>query len=211
MECLGFCVRIDAREGYLQKLQLLTFVEDYISLIGVQHSGTTKENPHYHLVIRTNMAQQTLRKRFRLMFDQGKGNGHMSIKTWDGHEHAVSYLFHEDPSAQLILRKNITDEFIDKCRQTNLVVQNEVKRAKEKASFKVEDIVRAELDPRNGYSDHQLCKKLYLAALRHGKYPPAEYKAKQMVARLQFELCEGNERAEERLAEAYVNSVYRYG
>lgn len=72
------------------------------------------------------------------IFDQGKGNGHMSIKPWDGSNDACSYMFHE-PDAQIVVRKGVSDAQLVEFKARNQHVQAEVTKAKEKASWTIEE------------------------------------------------------------------------
>jgi len=211
MEFFGWCIRIDALDGYKEKLSMLTCHKDFESIIAVQHRGSSKENLHYHLVVKTKVEDQAMRVRMRKIFDKGKGNGHMSQKRWDGNEDAISYLFHEDADTELLLSHNITDEQITRCKERNLDVRKVVEEAKNKASCKLEPIVLKMLDRKYGHSDHHIAKLLFLTALRMGKHAPNSYQCKRMVASIQFQLCDGNEQAEERLAQAFADEVYRFG
>ena len=208
----GFLVRIDALETYREKILMLTAVEDYLSILGVQHQGVTKENPHFHLVVESTIDLQAFRKRMKKIFNLSKGNGNMSIKPWDGNEDAYSYLFHEDPNSSVLVSKNIADTTIAKAKDRNLAVQREIEQYKGKATWRAEDIVRKQLDPKRDrkYYHREVCAMLYRACLTHGKYPPNEYKAKQMVAKLRWELYEGDEVMEEEMIDSYVNSVYKF-
>ena len=82
-------MRVDALEGYVDKLRSIPLCLDYKSMVAVRHTGNKGENPHYHFVIQTQVAGQAFRVRMRKIFDQGKGNGHMSIKPWDGSIDAI--------------------------------------------------------------------------------------------------------------------------
>jgi len=213
MDSIGYCVRVDARDGYLDKLSAIPLHKDFLSIVAVKHYGKNKENPHYHLVIQTTVADQAMRVRMRKIFPDGKGNGHLSLKRWDGNEDAISYLFHEDKDSKLLLCYNVSDETIARARARNLEVSLLVSKAKGKASHTVEKIVLDEL-VKNGFKkeyigDPAIAKKLILCALRSGKYAPNNYQIKRMVARIQFELCDGGEQAEERLADSMVAEIYR--
>jgi len=80
----GYFVRLDARDGYRDKIDALTMNEDYTFMFGMAHKGGKGENPHYHIVIGTKVATQAFRVRMKKIFTEGKGNGHMAIKAWDG-------------------------------------------------------------------------------------------------------------------------------
>lgn len=207
----GIVFRLDALDGYQELLSKLTEYEDVISIVIVQHEGTTKENPHYHGVVKTTAVQQTFRKRLKTLFTKGKGNGHLSVKDWDGNHDAVSYLFHEDPNSNLLVQKGFTDEDIAKARERNLAVREQVITAKQKASWRVEELVYRECDPRNSYTNEYLAKRIFLVAQRTGKYAPTDFKCKQMVLRIQFLLCAGNEEQEEFHASNYASGIFRFG
>lgn len=178
MQHKGFLVRIDALETYREKILMLTAVEDYLSILGVQHQGVTKENPHFHLVVESMIDLQAFRKRMKKIFNLSKGNGNMSIKPWDGNEDAYSYLFHEDPNSSILVSKNIADTTIAKAKDRNLAVQREIEQYKSKATWRAEDIVRKQLDAKRSekYYEREICAMLYRACLTHGKYPPTNTK-----------------------------------
>lgn len=216
MDTHGYCVRVDALDGYGEKLQSLTLCQDYKSIVAVRHVGTTKENPHYHLVIRTIVASQAFRVRMRKIFDQGKGNGHMSIKPWDGNNDAISYLFHEDENAILLLQHNVSDDTINQCRQRNRSVQQMVQASKDKASWKLEDIsyqyfsTEWKPSPHGSQrpSDTTIGQHLILTALRSGKYVPQPWHIKSMTQRIQFKLLNGYEEAEEEFALRLAQQIF---
>lgn len=208
MESVGFCVRVDAREGYEAKIAALPMT--YGSMVAVRHRGKSGENQHYHLVITTTVLPQAFRKRMKAVFPEGKGNQHMSIKPWDGAIEAVSYLFHEDPEAHLIVRAGVSDEYIAKAKQVNLKVRAMVQEAKEKASWKLEDEVFNNLPQDRGYSDTYIATQLFLVALRSGKYPPQPHHCRVMTQRIQFRLLNGDEKQEVKLAERLAENVFRF-
>lgn len=208
MESVGFCVRVDARDGYAQKFGVMSL--QYDGFVGVKHTGKNNENPHYHLVIRTSIQPQAFRKRMKVAFPEGKGNQHMSIKPWDGKIEAVSYLFHEDPTCELLIRHGVSDEYIEKARLVNQKVRVMVQEAKEKASWKLEDDVFDQLDKTRGYSITDIGTKLYLTAFRSGRYPPQPHHCRVMAQKIQFRLCDGDERQEEALARTLAENVFRF-
>jgi len=161
-------------------------------------------------VIRSNIQPQAFRKRMKLAFPDGKGNQHMSIKPWDGKIEAVSYLFHEDPTCELLVRHGVDDAYIAKARLVNQQVRVMVQEAKEKASWKLEDDVFDQLDKSRGYSAVDIGTKLYLTAFRSGRYPPQPHHCRVMTQKIQFRLCDGNEHAEEELARNLAENVFRF-
>lgn len=214
MDYIGYCVRVDAMEGYAQKIPMLKVYQDFESMVVVRHQGQTKENPHYHLVIKTNVKDQAFRVRLRKIFDAGKGNAHMSIKSWDGKLEAISYLFHEDPDAVLVEQHNVSDETIAQARIINRNVQQMVTDAKTKASWRAEDIVYQELmeerkkRPNAKWPDESIATDLILTCLRAGKYTPQPWLIKAMTERIQFRLLDGVEEDECRLANRLARRIF---
>lgn len=220
MDYIGYCVRVDALEGYADKLSMLRAHDDFESIVAVRHVGATKENPHYHLVIKTNVKDQAFRVRMRKIFDQGKGNGHMSIKPWDGKQEAIAYLFHEDTDATLVVQYKVSDETIAECKKINREVQQMVYDAKLKASWRAEEIVFQEYFEEHKRSkrpplavgglpkEHDIAARLILVCLRCGKYAPQAWLVKAMTERIQFRLLNGSEEGEEALATRLARNIY---
>jgi len=217
MDFIGYCVRVDALDGYLDKMPTLQLHKDFESIIGVKHVGTTKENPHYHLVIKTSCLQQAFRFRLRKIFDAGKGNGHMSIKPWDGKQEAISYLFHEDPNALLVIQYNVSDETVASAKALNQQIQRDVEVSKEKASYRAEDVVYQILvkkqesccarDPFR-ISDRDIGTMLILHCMRSGKYAPQPWLVRAMATRIQFRLLNGSVDDEQAFAEEVSRNIF---
>lgn len=216
MDTVGYCMRVDALEGYADKLAPLTLNQDYTAIVAMKHHGSTKENAHYHLVIRTQVAQQAFRVRMRKIFDQGKGNGHMSIKPWDGNIDAIAYLFHEDEDANVLVQHNVDDDTITTARARNKAVTAMVVANKAKASWHLEDVVWEQIADRanDGHPSWRLmdeeiiAERMILIALRSGKYVPQAWHLKAMVTRLQFKLQNGHEEPEEKFAARLARQIY---
>lgn len=216
MDTHGYCLRVDALDGYSDKLPLLSACSDYKSIVAVKHHGSQKENPHFHLVVRTEVASQAFRVRMRKIFDQGKGNGHMSIKPWDGNNDAVSYLFHEDENAVLLVQHNVSDETIAACRERNRQVTQMVVASKTKASWHLEEVIWDAIKDRAydntpGWrllDESYIGQQLILAALRHGKYVPQPWHLKAMTQRLQFRLQNGHQESEEDFAMRLSRQIF---
>lgn len=216
MEVFGFCMRVDMLEGYGDKIKALEMNADYKAVVAVKHHGSTKENPHYHLVVRTEVHMQAFRVRMRKIFDQGKGNGHMSIKSWDGNNDAISYMFHEDEDALLLIQHGVSDDIIKQCRERNKSVVAMVQASKAKASWHLEEVVWGQIQ--SEANDHGvqwrmmeesiIGQRLILTALRSGKYVPQPWHVKAMVQRLQYRLQNGDEEKEEAFAMRLSNQIF---
>lgn len=210
MEYHGYCVRVQALEGYAEKIRMLTANEDYKSIVSMKHKGSAGENPHYHLVVSTQIKDQAFRVRLKKIFNEGSGNQHMSIKTWDGNIDAISYLFHEDPEGQLLLQHNVSDDTIDKARARNKEVLAKVVTAKERASWKIEEEIYQQYVNNKQKPDLlMISKDIVLFALRHDKYVPNDFLLKAMAHKIQFRMLNGDQKGEELFAVAYIADVYR--
>lgn len=210
MEFNGYCVRVQAHEGYGEKIRKLTANDDYTAIAVIKHVGSTKENPHYHLVVATQVKDQAFRVRLKKIFNEGSGNQHMSIKPWDGNIDAISYLFHEDPEGDLFLAHKVSPETIVKAKARNKEVQDKVANAKERASWKIEEEIFQMYKRDHLESDlYNIAKDIVLFALRHDKYVPNDYLLKAMANKIRFRLMDGDLKGEEDFAISYVTDVYR--
>jgi len=207
MDYNGYCVRVQAIDGYASKILSLVLVKDYESIVAMKHVGKTKSNPHYHLVIKTQVKDQAFRVRMKKIFDQAKGNEHMSIRNWDGGLDAISYLFHEEPDGTPLLIHNVSQETIEKAKARNQEVQVAVADAKGKAAWRLEDEVFAHIKNPQITQD-EIAKMLILTSLRTGKYMPNDYLLKSMVTRIQFRLCNGDLNMEEIFADGQVWRIF---
>lgn len=197
-------------EGYGEKIRMLGVNSDYLSIGAIQHDGAKGENKHYHLVIRTLIKEQAIRVRFRKIFDNGKGNQHMSIKPWDGDIRAISYLFHEKPDQELFYRYNLDDDLIEKARAMNIEIQDKVATAKEKASWKIEEhllkiYAEKELKP----DRLTIAGDIMLFALRTDKYVPNDFLLKSMATKIAFKLLDYDQNDEVEFASNYISTLYR--
>lgn len=210
MDSVGYCLRVDAIDGYREKIMLLPACQDYKSIVAVKHHGSTGENPHFHLVVQTEVASQAFRVRMRKIFDQGKGNGHMSIKPWDGNNDAISYFFHEDPDAVLVLQHNVSDQTITQCKERNRNVQALVATAKSKASWRLEEVVYNQLvtEKLKFAADFQIGERIILTALRNGSYVPQPWLMRSMVTRIQFRMLNGDLNQEEEFAAKLARDIF---
>jgi len=208
MDIHGYCLRVDALDGYGDKLPLLALCSDYKSIIAVKHKGNKGENPHYHLVVRTQIQQQAFRVRMRKIFDQGKGNGHMSIKQWDGNNDAISYLFHEDENTTILVQHNISDETVAQARARNRQVAEMVNASKAKASWQLEEIVYEQLKSDSPNTEQYVGQQIILTALRHGKYVPQPWHVRAMTERILFRKLNGVVEDEERFAWRLASQIF---
>lgn len=216
MEYVGYCIRVQAIEDYGSKIAMLNNVEDYTGVLAVRHSGSKKENPHYHIVIRTEVKEQAMRVRMKKIFTIGKGNQHMSIKRWDGDDKALSYLFHElqpDEEANLICSKGLTSARIEELRQKNDAVQLLVAQSKSKASWTLEEDVFQQLvkhvdTQKREFTDVDIAEKILHTALSKDKYPPQPWLCRAMVTKIRYRLLLASDGDVQRFVHSLATDLY---
>jgi len=207
MESVGYCVRVQALEGYREKICILP----YVNIVAVKHVGKKGDNPHYHMVIRTDTKPQTFRVRMKTAFPDGKGNSHMSISPWDGDDKALSYLFHEeqgDDTAEILRWDGLPRERIDFFRTMNQHVQVQVQEAKKKSAHLLWEgaLTHFTRNPPSHYKE--IAHYMILDALRNDKYVPQGWLLKAMTFKVMFLLHKGQVKQEEYTATHILNEIW---
>jgi len=182
-------------------------VTDYEAIVAVKHKGSKGDNIHYHLVVKTHVKDQAFRVRLRKVFNQGKGNEHMSIKPWDGNIDAISYLFHEEGDETPMLEQyNVSDETIAKAKARNNEVRAQVSKAKERASWRLEDEVMAKVTDQ--YTEDDIARELIRTALNNNKYIPNDFLLRAMTQRIRFRMLDGDVDAEDAFIGHIIQRVF---
>jgi len=152
-----FCVRINLYDGYENRIkEFYSNQESYPKVFIGFHIGKTGENPHYHIVHTTDkiITVSTLRKRFKPVFTLGKGNGHISVKEWDGKIDAIGYVYHEDQNLVPTVLHGFTPEEISQAKEINAEHQDKIKS---ESPMKILEKVYEKLQARpctQTYTDH---------------------------------------------------------
>lgn len=207
MDDIGFFVRVNAYEGYEEKIRMLVTCSDYRSVFAVRHMGKQGENMHYHIIIVTRIQPQAFRVRMKKIFDKGKGNEHMSIKRFDGCEDTYAYCFHED-EAELLVHEGVSSDLIARARQRNEAVQLQIKDSKAKASWTLEeDCVQHFKDWPYIPSEREVADRLVRIALDKGKYVPNPFLARQIICNIRFRLCDGDLSKEDIVVRSIVERI----
>ncbi|MEO5351373.1 MAG: hypothetical protein H7836_17285 [Magnetococcus sp. YQC-3] len=207
---------MQALDGYATKIVAMQLQTDYQSILAVKHSGKRQDNPHYHIVVKTNVKPQAFRVRMKNTFNEGKGNEHMSIRAWDGDTKALSYLFHEDNDVDPITRHGISDKFLSELRTQNAQISERVATLKGKSSHTLFDDavihfgkIAPDVASVNRLSFIDMASFMILHALRAGKYSPSPWLLKQMVLKVRYALLRGDVHAEESFAIQLATEIYR--
>ena len=122
----SYFLRLDQRENYEQLIhQHIGESSRFTKILCVKHKGIKTSNNHWHMTLITDYKTQALRVELKKYFTLGKGNGHMSLKTWDGDIKANSYMFHER-DVEVIINKGYTEKQIEEFKTKNEVIQAEI-------------------------------------------------------------------------------------
>lgn len=93
-----YFIRIQEYFGYARHIKELFSDETFREVVAVKHTGKTRDNPHFHIIVKTHLKRPALRARLVKVFSLGKGNQHMSIKPIQEGEYqnTIQYMFHEE-------------------------------------------------------------------------------------------------------------------
>lgn len=182
-----FAIRIDDRQEYIEKLKTICQSDRFDSVLCVKHFGKTGENIHYHLCVSTDYKQQALRKEFKRTFDKGSGNGHMSIKHWDGDKKALSYMFHEDEHE--IIYNTYTNEELDEFKKTNDEYKETLKKNAPN-NIVAEVCLRLRKSNRFSNTTETIAFTIWDILKEKGDWFPNKFQLQRWIYRVQGELCE---------------------
>lgn len=113
---------------------------DYDGDMAGFHIGGRTGKPHVHIALRlkSELQKQSIDARFKKLYDV-KGADYSS-KVWDGDNKALSYMYH-DEKGRVENRLGLSEAEVADLQRMNKIVQETVKIAKEKASYKIVDYV----------------------------------------------------------------------
>lgn len=187
-------IRVDGDYETLQK-HCQSFVNkiDVVRCLAYYHTGEKKENPHMHMVIevRTVTQKQSFALRVKQTFTNIEKKSQYALTIWDGDETkgAVSYMFHEEGTKELI-NKGFSQAALCAARAANDAVQRVVQMNKEKASNKLVDSAIEEFSKIDGYVDKFSIFRFMMQRIKEGdNYHPGMYKLKQYVEEVQIRIA----------------------
>ena len=220
------CIRIDEKDGYAEVIQDVFKGDEFEAAIVVKHYGKDGRNPHYHAVCEAYYSKEVMRYRLNKRFDKGSGNGHMSIKEWDGNKKAIQYCLHECKEACDIEKRvvvNVGGRYkehrwvmiswgeLEQLRQMSIEIVDEIK---DNSPGKIcgsiaKHIVDNELDKRNTKLIWSLiCKYL----LKKGKWMISnKFQAERWVLQVKCEIAkmEDAKRGSEKSQDELIDEMYR--
>ena len=165
-----------AKEFIFDKVKNVMF--QWIDLeqgLAVYHEGKTKENPHFHAIIRlrNELQKQSLNARLKTLF--GVKKGQFSSQVWDGNDidcGAGTYMFHEE-NAEVIQSKNYTANQIESLRQKGREVAKVVDENKKRAEGRIPQRVLQKIrESESNWTKHQICEEILLMVRRGECYMP---------------------------------------
>lgn len=206
-----YVIRVQAFEGYEEKIKGMH--ERFTRVLAVYHTGKMMNNPHYHVIVETTEKMENVRKIMKKVFDGGSGNGHMSMKKFDGERKGYAYMWHESDreTFKVVARRGHTDEQIEGYRKHHeevlkVISENTPIKIVERA---VQVLKTAQPNKKGGYSKQQICDVIWDDLRTRGEWFPNSYVLKRWVMRVEC-LCTRNEKEWENLKRMWFGEVYGF-
>ena len=187
----SYVLRIDDREGYRNIITsyanesegAFKMFKRFSKFIVCIHSGKTGENTHYHFAIVTDYKLQALRAQLKLIFDKGKGNGHMSLKSWDDNPKAISYMFHEGEDC-IVVNKGFTPKEIEDAKTVCKDIKEAVKANSPNNICKVivDKLLEKNIDSNN---KRMICFHIWDHLQEKGDWFPNKFQLERWISMIQ--------------------------
>lgn len=193
----NYFIRINEYPGYADLIMVESKANRFPLFLAIKHEGSTRENQHFHLVVSTLQNIGTLRSYLKTRFTLGKGNAHMSIKTWDGEERAIQYLFHEEDCA-ILCRKGFDEEFLREQKEKALLFSKDKKKYTENLHDSVmweifqNDDNLSDLVTEHKWDHRRLAMKIWDVCKDKKKSYPNKFLLDNMIRKVQAELSQKN-------------------
>lgn len=189
-----FALRLDDRSGYREMFYDLFKSERFKKVIGVKHKGKTGENIHYHFALECDYKQQALRVQLKKLFNLGKGNGHMSLKVWDGKKNAIAYMFHEE-GYEIVINNGYSDKYLKECQEINERIQEDVKKCSpNNICHQVIERMGTKQDIRN---TRLICYTIWDILNENGNWFPNKYQLERWISMVQSLITHSGENPEQ--------------
>ena len=194
---MSFAIRLNEKPGYKEILDQVFNEERFTKVLAVTHTGKTETNPHWHLIIETDYKQKALREYLLKHFAKGSGNGHLSIKTFDGRRKGYSYMFHEHGRAtfQVVMNRGHTESELETYLNEHKNYATEIaKNSPIKIIERIAKQILAEMP--KGYNiigQHQkLCNYVWDELHDKGDWFPNKFQLERWIMKLQAVLAGKN-------------------
>lgn len=208
-----FFIRLQKLETYPEKLLEFSRLDWVLSMLCVEHNGESSDpNPHYHFTLSTEpLLLPTLRARLNRIFDSAKGNGHLSIKPWDGEIQANAYMFHESPDGAPYINKGYTDEQLDTFRSYNNTVQTIRSQKPTLTNMITRNLLRQYTEEQFVYTLDQALEDIIQFSIDHNRHVPTPIKIAQIYNTARLTVTRAQEpRAYDRMVENMRQEISRF-
>lgn len=185
-----FALRLDDRTGYREMMYEFFKTDRFKKVVIVKHTGKTGENLHYHGIIECDYKQQALRVQLKKVFNLGRGNGHMSLKLWDGSKNAVAYMFHEE-GHEIVTHFGFSDKYVKECYEINEKIQEDItKNTPNQICQEVIRILGDKMDVRNS---RLIVYTIWDILKAKGQWYPNKYQLERWISMCQSMITECGE------------------
>lgn len=187
-------IRITAPHEHIHnKLKDVRGWFDYIGDMSGFHIGGRTGKPHVHIALRlkTELQKQSLDARFKKLFDV-KGADYSS-KVWDGDNKALSYMYH-DESGSVENRLGLSEAEVSDLQRMNSIVQETVKVAKEKASYKIVEYVLEKIKESGiQWTKYEIGWCIQQAIYSGRFHEPGDYQLERYINEILCKQCESED------------------
>lgn len=183
---MDYALRIQALDGYSAKMETLFSGDRFTRTIRIHHTGKKGDNPHYHLLITTDYKQPALRAELKKHFNLASGNKHLSLKIWDGNSKALSYLYHEGTTPDLI--RGFNEPELNQAQEVNSLVKAQIK--KNAPATVVQLATEYFLSKSQKPQATQIFSYLYDHYHANGEWFPNRYQFERYITRIQANLSQ---------------------
>lgn len=202
----GYFVRLNDQDGYRERLLEFFGSLDYPQVVCLRHNGDRNDpHSHYHFTVATTVKPQAFRVRLKTAFPEGKGNGHMSIKPWDGSHDANSYMFHEQEE-HVVCIKGYGENYLSFIRAQSERIKKEVEKAKDKAAWKLVDLTVEALKEHADPHEREIGRTMLRLAFERGKHIPTKFQFRSYLLEVQWRLTHGDLVKQTQLVEHLLNT-----
>lgn len=201
-------IRLDHREGYEEMIPEWITKIDALSALVVKHNPKKGENKHYHMCIICNLKVNAVRNSLSRYFTKGKGNGHHSVKIWDGNEKALSYLFHDE---EYVIIENLgyTNDDIERFKQSCDDIKDDLKvNGTSNTLCKAIEKLRQRYPKKYKYDKPEICHAIWDVQKELGNWFPNKFQLERWIMKIQGDVSE-NEHDWENVKKQWYNDMFR--
>lgn len=184
---------------------------DIDTMLAVFHQGKTKENPHFHAIVRMKkiLDKQSIHVRLKSLF--GVKKGQFSVQEWDGNDStagAGTYMFHE-AGAEILVKKGYTAEQIECLRQKGCEISQVVEENKKRAEGRIPQRVLEKIKESGScWSRRQVVEEICRMVKEGECYmPKGDYQMKSYVEEIMLKQTETTEQFD-RYVDNMMNRLY---